>query len=230
MRIRGLARGSDDAARSWLEPTLVKSLAPPKDAEFRAYRRLYRREGDADDKHSECEGYDTVVVDYSCGDDQIQIAQTICILALTIEGPNTRSDLDGSLDNLSQQAKTLMGRYLILRDQPVFESPRRFSGCVAARRAKDRPTSRPEDPRRAWSATSQNVNGGVILPRYLGWWCDGNRFGFLCFKPSHPLSERGAGVDPCFNRCWFNRRLGLDAARRMAAEYRASTMPAQKRD
>ncbi len=230
MRIKGLARVPAQTARFLINLTLPKELQPPKDAAFRAYRRQYRKGGDADDRLSDYDGYDTVVVDYSCGGDRIQIAQTCWVLAMTIEGPDTRCDVDGSTDGLTQQARNLIGRWLILREEPVFETPKRFAACVAAKRVEIGRRSQSRAEREGASGDSTSSSSEVMRAYCIGWWCDGVRFGFLCWRLGDPRSGVGSAVDPAFNRNWFDRPRNLDTARRMAAEYRASTAPGKTQE
>ncbi|MBN1342942.1 MAG: hypothetical protein JXQ73_09700 [Phycisphaerae bacterium] len=243
IEIRGMASYAVKQAKDWIGRMLQKEVCPPPETDFRAYRRVgdfetdfraYLRAGGP--------GCDAVTVDYRIGQDQIRVSQTIWLVAITVEGPETACNLaDPDIRVIGERVRDLARRILRSEEEMSFSKPERCGACLVARKASPTSATIPEymlkwKDRRPTSqevrAHFERIAGDPNRPPSWwleGWWTDGRRLGFLCMK--HPGGDPNTIVGPGLlsNRAWFRRPRSKDAMRRMAAEYRAATERAKEK-
>ncbi len=215
-------------ARAWIRDIIRRDVAPPKDAEFRVYKQEYNpRLGRGSDWFN-FDGYDTLTVSYTVGGDRVQISQVIWVLALTVEGPDTTCELtERVVRGLPERIRSLMAKYLIPQPQEEleFQPAKLHTRCITADGSLVRPTT--TQSREGRGAESAKSTDGIAYA-LIGWWADGKRMGLLLFKVPPGPTGVAPGISPSFNRGWLLRRRAPDDYKRLAEEYRTSTMPAQK--
>ena len=219
--IRGMATHAVKGAKDWIARMLRKEVIPPPGAEFKAYQKS----ADA--------GCDTFTVAYEVGQTQIRISQTVWLFAIAVKGPGTAVDLaQTDLAALANNVQGVARGLLNLKDETTFRQAERHAACVTADRVPARAIGPSENPRKTRHPTAEEVRahlarvaGDPACPptwELMGWWADGQRFGYVGRK--HPGGRRASivGTDANANRVWFKRPRSKSRMQRMAAEFRAS--------